>query len=212
MPIDLRLDPHEVSLLNDLYEFTVAAAFFERGMNGSASFEVMVRRFPPSRGYMVAAGLDRVIEILEDFHFDAAAIDHLESLHLFKPEFLHHLSQLRFTGSVRAIADGSIFFVGEPVMEVRGPLIEAQILRAVDPQSTRIRVTRRDQGGAMFQRRLGKAAGRVRTAARAGRRRDAHCGAFQLSGGLQRNLKPARGQALRNAGVRHHESQLHYGA
>ena len=128
MPIDLRLDPHELSILNDLYEFTVAAAFFERGMNGAASFEVMVRRFPPSRGYMIAAGLERVLEILEDFHFDAAATDHLESLHLFKPEFLHHLSQLRFTGSVRALADGSIFFPGEPVMEVRGPLIEAQIL------------------------------------------------------------------------------------
>jgi nicotinate phosphoribosyltransferase len=77
---------------------------------------------------MIAAGLQRVLEILEDFHFDAAAIQHLESLHLFKPEFLHHLSQLRFTGSVRAIADGSIFFPREPVMEVRGPLIETQIL------------------------------------------------------------------------------------
>jgi nicotinate phosphoribosyltransferase len=128
MPIDLHLDPAEVSILNDLYEFTVAAVFFERGMDGAASFEVTVRRFPPSRGYMIAAGLERVLEILEDFHFDAAAIDHLESLHLFKSEFLHYLSQLRFTGSVRAITDGSIFFPGEPVMEVRGPLIEAQIL------------------------------------------------------------------------------------
>jgi nicotinate phosphoribosyltransferase len=128
MPIDLHLDPAEVSILNDLYEFTVAAVFFERGMDGASSFEVTVRRFPPSRGYMIAAGLERVLEILEDFHFDAAAIDHLESLHLFKPEFLQYLSQLRFTGSVRAIADGSIFFPGEPVMEVRGPLIEAQIL------------------------------------------------------------------------------------
>ena len=128
MPIDLRLDPSEVSLLNDLYEFTVAAAFFERGMNGVASFEVMVRRFPPTRGYMIAAGLERVLEVLEDFHFDALAIQYLESLHLFKPEFLNHLSQLRFTGSARAIPDGSIFFPGEPVMEVRGPLIEAQLL------------------------------------------------------------------------------------
>ena len=128
MPIDLRLDPHEISILNDLYEFTVAAAFFERGMNGAASFEVQVRRFPPSRGYMIAAGLERVLQILEDFHFDATAIDHLESLHLFKPEFLHFLSQLRFTGAVRAIPDGSIFFPGEPVLEVRGPLIEAQLL------------------------------------------------------------------------------------
>ncbi len=128
MPIDLRLDSSEVSILNDLYEFTVAAAFFERRMNGAASFEVMVRRFPPSRGYMIAAGLDRVLQILEDFHFDTSAIEHLESLHLFKAEFLQHLAQLRFTGSVRAIADGSIFFPGEPVMEVRGPLIETQIL------------------------------------------------------------------------------------
>jgi nicotinate phosphoribosyltransferase len=128
MPIDLRLDPDEVSILNDLYEFTVAAAFFERGMTGDASFEVMVRRFPASRGYMIAAGLERVLQVLEDFHFDPKAIDYLESLRLFKAEFLHHLSQLRFTGSVHAIADGSIFFPGEPVMEVRGPLIETQIL------------------------------------------------------------------------------------
>src|SRR5580704_191199 len=128
MPIDLRLDPHEVSILNDLYEFTVAAAFFVGGMNGDASFEVMVRRFPQSRGYMIAAGLERVLEVLEDFHFDATAIEYLESLHLFKAEFLHHLSQIRFTGSVRAITDGSIFFPGEPVLEIRGPLIETQIL------------------------------------------------------------------------------------
>jgi len=128
MPIDLRLDPPEVSILSDLYEFTVAAAFFERGMVGTASFEVTVRRFPASRGYMIAAGLARVLEILEDFHFDASAIAHLQSLHLFKPEFLDHLAHLRFTGSVRALADGGIFFPGEPVLEVRGPLIEAQIL------------------------------------------------------------------------------------
>ena len=73
MPIDLRLDPDEVSILNDLYEFTVAAAFFERGMTGDASFEVMVRRFPASRGYMIAAGLERVLQVLEDFHFDPKA-------------------------------------------------------------------------------------------------------------------------------------------
>ncbi|HVN28630.1 MAG TPA: nicotinate phosphoribosyltransferase [Candidatus Binataceae bacterium] len=128
MPIDLRLDPSEVSLLNDLYEFTVAAAFFERGMNATASFEVMVRRFPPTRGYMIAAGLQRVLEVLEEFRFDSDAIEHLKSLQLFKPEFLQHLSQLRFTSTVRAIPDGSIFFAGEPVMEIRGPLIETQLL------------------------------------------------------------------------------------
>jgi len=131
MPIDLRLDPPEIALLTDLYEFTVAAAFYAHGMTGEASFEVMVRRFPQSRGYMIAAGLQRVLDLLQDFHFDAAALAHLESLHLFKPEFLEHLAQLRFTGSVRAIADGSVFFAGEPVLEVRAPLIEAQLLETV---------------------------------------------------------------------------------
>ena len=128
MPIDLRLDPSEVPLLNDLYEFTVAAAFFERGMNDEACFEGAVRRFPPSRGYMVAAGVERVLEILEDFHFDEAAIAHLESLQIFKAEFLDFLAQVRFTGVVRAIAEGGIFFSGEPVIEVRAPLIEAQLI------------------------------------------------------------------------------------
>jgi nicotinate phosphoribosyltransferase len=128
MPIDLRLDPSEVPLLNDLYEFTVAAAFFERGMNEPASFEAAVRKFPPSRGYMVAAGIERVLEILEDFYFDEAAIAHLESLRLFKAEFLDYLAQIQFTGTVRAIAEGGVFFAGEPVMEVRAPLIEAQLV------------------------------------------------------------------------------------
>lgn len=128
MPIDLRLDGSEVPLLNDLYEFTVAAAFFERGMNETASFEAAVRTFPPSRGYMIAAGLERVLEVLEDFHFDADAIAHLESLQLFKPEFLDYLARLRFSGNVRAIAEGGIFFSGEPVLEVHAPLIEAQLI------------------------------------------------------------------------------------
>ena len=59
---------------------------------------------------MVAAGIERLIEALEEYRFDAAAIEHLESLHLFKPAFLEFLSQLRFTGSVRALPEGTIYF------------------------------------------------------------------------------------------------------
>src|ERR1700688_1157369 len=86
MTIDLRLDPAEVSLLTDLYELTVSAAFFDHGFNETASFEVSMRRMPPGRGFMVAAGIERLIEALEEYRFDASAIEHLESLHLFKPE------------------------------------------------------------------------------------------------------------------------------
>ncbi len=131
MPIDLRLDPDEVPLLNDLYEFTVSAAFFERGMNAPASFDVGVRRLPPNRGFMVMAGVERVLEVLEDFHFEESAIAHLESLGIFKADFLDFLRKLRFTGTVRAMREGSLFFAGEVVMEVRAPLIEAQIIEPI---------------------------------------------------------------------------------
>ena len=72
---------------------TVGAAFFEHGFNDTASFEVAMRRMPPGRGFMIAAGIERLIEALEEYRFDAAAIEHLESLQLFKPAFLEFLSQ-----------------------------------------------------------------------------------------------------------------------
>jgi nicotinate phosphoribosyltransferase len=131
MPIDLRLDPAEVALLTDLYELTVSAAFFEHGFNEAASFEVAMRRMPPGRGFMVAAGIERLIEALEEYRFDAAAIEHLESLKLFKPAFLEFLSTLRFTGSIRALPEGTIYFPGEPIAEIRAPLIEGQLIETL---------------------------------------------------------------------------------
>ncbi len=128
MTIDLRLDPAEVALLTALYELTVSAAFFEHGFNDTASFELAMRRMPPGRGFMVAAGIERLAEALEEYRFDAAAIEHLESLQLFKPDFLEFLSKLRFTGTIRALPEGTINFAGEPIIEVRAPLIEAQLI------------------------------------------------------------------------------------
>jgi nicotinate phosphoribosyltransferase len=131
MAIDLRLDPQETPLLIDLYHLTMAAGFFEHGFNDESCFAMWIRRMPASRGFLVAAGLERFLETLEEFHFDAAALDYFDSLKLFKPEFLHFLSGLRFTGEVRAMPEGTIFFPEEPVIEVRAPLLEAQFLEAL---------------------------------------------------------------------------------
>ncbi|MGH7864435.1 MAG: nicotinate phosphoribosyltransferase [Candidatus Binataceae bacterium] len=128
MTADVQLMQSEVPLLTDLYQLTVTASLYEHGFTAPATFEIATRRMPPSRGYMVAAGLERVLEILEEFHFDQAAIAHLESLKLFKPEFLAHLSKLRFSGEVRAMPEGSIFFAEEPVLEIHAPMIEAQLI------------------------------------------------------------------------------------
>jgi len=131
MPTDLRFDATDVALFADLYEFTVSAAFFEHQMNATAAFEVSMRKMPHDRGYMVACGIERLLEVLEQFRIDETALAHLESLNLFKPDFLKFLADLRFTGSVRAIREGGIFFAGEPVVEICAPLIEAQLVETL---------------------------------------------------------------------------------
>jgi nicotinate phosphoribosyltransferase len=131
MPIDLRLEPAEVPLLTDLYELTVSAAFLDHGLNDAATFEVAVRRMPPNRGYMIVAGVERLLETIEEYRFEAGALEHLESLKLFKREFLDYLARFRFTGAVTAMPEGSLFFAGEPILEVHAPLIEAQLLETI---------------------------------------------------------------------------------
>ena len=131
MPIDLRFDATDVALFADLYEFTVSAVFFEHQMNETATFELAMRRLGPNRGYMVASGIERALEVLEDFHIDEASVAHLESLKLFKPEFLRFLGDLRFTGTVRALREGTVFFGGEPILQITAPLIEAQLVETL---------------------------------------------------------------------------------
>src|SRR5260370_28919803 len=98
MPIDLRLDPAEIALLTDLYELTVGAAFFEHGFNDTASFEVAMRRMPPGRGFMIAAGIERLVQALQEYRFDGAPGQPLASFELFNPPLLHILSKLCFSG------------------------------------------------------------------------------------------------------------------
>jgi nicotinate phosphoribosyltransferase len=131
MPIDLRFDPEEAPLLIDLYELTMAASYFEIGYNDVACFSLAVRRMPARRGFLVAAGLERFLEALGEFRFSQAALDYLDSLKLFKSEFLAFLGGLRFTGDIFAMPEGTIFFGEEPIMEVVAPLIEAQLLETL---------------------------------------------------------------------------------
>ena len=131
MPIDLRLAPDETPLLVDLYELTMAASYFQTGFNQPATFGVAVRRMPPRRGFLVAAGLERLLEALEAFQFEQSMLEYLASLKLFTTEFIAFLSGLRFTGEIRAMPEGSLFFADEPILEITAPLIEAQIIETL---------------------------------------------------------------------------------
>ena len=125
-PLTLR----DAALFTDLYELTMAAAFFREGMRETATFSLFARRLPPSRGFLVAAGLEDALEYACGLHFAPDAIDYLRSLGRFEPEFLTYLATLRFTGDVRAVAEGTVMFPDEPLLEVTAPVIEAQLLES----------------------------------------------------------------------------------
>ena len=118
----------DLGLFTDLYELTMAQVFFEQGMFSTATFSLFIRNHPPNRGYMVFAGLEDVLEYLEGLSFDGERVEYLRGQGIFSEEFLEYLAGVRFTGSVRAMAEGRLFFANEPVLEVTGPIIEAQLV------------------------------------------------------------------------------------
>jgi nicotinate phosphoribosyltransferase len=116
------------ALFTDLYEITMAAAYFADGLDHEATFELWVRTQPPDRDFLVAAGLDTALHYLETLHFDDAALDYLRTIRRFGEDFLERLSDLRFSGDVDAMPEGTVAFAGEPLMRVTAPLIEAQLV------------------------------------------------------------------------------------
>jgi len=118
----------DAALFTDLYELTMAAAFFREDVRGAATFSLFVRRLPRERGFLVAAGLQDVLDYLRAFRFSPGALDYLRSLGRFESDFLAALAALRFTGEVRAVREGTLLFADEPLLEVTAPIIEAQLL------------------------------------------------------------------------------------
>jgi len=118
------------ALLTDLYELTMAQVYFNEGLNDKAYFEIVTRSLPPNWGYFVLAGLAEMNSFLEEFCFSDEDITYLKSLGLFSEKFLEYLSNLKLRVSVRSLPEGTVFFPNEPVLEVGGPLIHAQILES----------------------------------------------------------------------------------
>lgn len=120
----------DAALFTDLYELTMAAAFFREGMGETATFSLFARRLPPSRAFIVAAGLEDALEYARNFGFTPDGLAYLGSLGRFEPAFLEYLARLRFTGEIRAVPEGTVVFPDEPLLEVTGPVIEAQLLES----------------------------------------------------------------------------------
>jgi nicotinate phosphoribosyltransferase len=125
------MDRESSALLTDLYQLTMAQAYFREQRLGKATFSLFIRSYPPNRGYFVAAGLADVLDFLEILSFDANSLDYLAQQKLFSDDFLHYLGSVRFSGSVWAIPEGRIFFADEPVLEITAPILEAQLVETL---------------------------------------------------------------------------------
>ena len=123
-----NITSEDISLLTDLYELTMAQSYFHENHDDQAVFSLFIRKYPPHRGYFVSCGLEDVLHFLEQLRFSSKAVDQLHKTSIFSDEFLDYLKGLRFTGEVRAVPEGRLFFVDEPILEVTAPIIEAQIV------------------------------------------------------------------------------------
>ena len=125
------LEERELGLATDLYQLTMMAAYRARGEDGDAVFELFVRRLPPGRSFLVAAGLEQALGYVRALRFDAASIAWLRALPMFahiEPSFFEWLADFRFSGDIDAVPEGTVVFANEPLMRVRAPIAEAQLV------------------------------------------------------------------------------------
>jgi nicotinate phosphoribosyltransferase len=118
----------ESPLTTDLYEINMVQAYLDRGEDREAVFEFFVRRLPSRRGFLLAAGLEDVLDYLENLRFSAAEIDWLKGTGRFRSNLLDYLSDLRFTGDGHAMPEGTVCFANEPLLRITAPLPQAQLI------------------------------------------------------------------------------------
>ena len=154
-------DKLNLTMLCDFYELTMGNGYFEKGYKDQICyFDVFFRQCPDNGGFAIAAGLEQIIDYIQKLHFTAEDIAYLKDRKLFSDGFLEYLRDFRFTGDIWAVPEGTPIFPKEPIMTVRAPAIEAQlietfVLLSINHQSliaTKAnRVTRAAQGRTVLE-------------------------------------------------------------
>ena len=125
----MKNNEYSLALLCDFYELTMGRGYFETEMrNKIAYFDVFFRRVPDGGGYAIAAGLEQIVQYIESLHFTPEDIEFLRAKNIFGEEFLEFLSTFKFSGDIWAVPEGTVIFPGEPILTVRAPSIEAQLI------------------------------------------------------------------------------------
>lgn len=118
------------ALLLDLYELTMAQGYLVYKKQTLATFDLFVRNLPQNRAYLVACGLESILNYIREFKFSAEDLRYLASQKLFSRDFLEYLGKFKFRGDLWAMPEGTVFFAHEPVVRVTGSIIEAQIVES----------------------------------------------------------------------------------
>lgn len=123
------MNTRNLTLMTDLYELTMMQGYFKNmDRNQTVVFDAFYRSNPMESGYAVCAGLQQVIEYVNNLHFEEDDIEYLRSLNIFEEDFLSYLRDFRFTGCIYAIPEGSVMFPREPMIKVIAPIMEAQLI------------------------------------------------------------------------------------
>ena len=118
-----------MAMLCDFYEFTMANGYFKSGFyKRNVYFDVFFRSVPDNGGFAVAAGLEQLIDYIRELHFTDTDIDYLRSKGIFDGDFLNYLREFRFTGDIYSVPEGTPVFPNEPILTVKAPAIEAQLI------------------------------------------------------------------------------------
>ena len=124
-----QFDSRNISMMMDFYEMTMANGYFEiGGTNSRVAFDVFYRRNPDGGGFAIFAGLEQIIEYVENMKFSAEDIEYFRQQNLFNEDFLNYLADFKFHGDIYAFPEGTIMYPNEPIMTVTADLIDAQLI------------------------------------------------------------------------------------
>ena len=123
------MNQRNLSMLCDFYELTMGNGYLKEGIGKKiAYFDVFFRNVPDGGGFAIAAGLEQVVEYIQQLHFNDEDIEFLRGKHIFDEDFLTYLRNFHFSGDIYAVPEGTPVFPGEPILTVRAPAIEAQLV------------------------------------------------------------------------------------
>ncbi len=128
----MKIDNRNLTMLMDLYELTMANGIWDSELRDTvAYFDMFFRRVPDQGGYAIMAGVQQLIEYLNNLHFDKEDIEYLESLNLFSSDFIDYLRDFKFCCDVWAVPEGTPIFPQEPIVTVRGPVVQAMMIETM---------------------------------------------------------------------------------